>query len=330
LRGYDASNPGRGNGKSPHPRSPERRTAAILFLALWREGRLFARMKTLTIGLTQFAAVEDPSANLDRSERLVRNAAAKGAQVICLQEMCSTLYFCRREDPDLFRYAEAIPGDTTARFGAIAKELGVVIVLPLFERRATGLYHNTAAVLDADGTFLGKYRKMHIPEDPGFHEKFYFTPGDLGYRVWETAFGKIGVLICWDQWYPEAARLTAMQGANVLFYPTAIGWLAEEKDTLGKSQHHAWETVQKGHGVANGCFVAAANRVGREGDTIFWGQSFVSNPYGEVMARTSTTEETAEAVVCDLGQLEEFRNIWPFFRDRRIDSYEPILRRWID
>jgi N-carbamoylputrescine amidase len=287
-------------------------------------------MKTLTIGLTQFAAVENPAVNLDSSERLVRAAAAKGAQVICLQEMCSTLYFCRSEDPALFRYAEAIPGDTTARFGAIAKELGVVIVLPLFEKRATGLYHNTAAVLDADGTFLGKYRKMHIPEDPGFHEKFYFTPGDLGYRVWETAFGKIGVLICWDQWYPEAARLTAMQGANVLFYPTAIGWLAEEQDTHGKAQHNAWETVQKGHGVANGCFVAASNRVGHEGDTIFWGQSFVSNPYGEVIARTSATEETAEAVVCDLGQLEEFRNIWPFFRDRRIDSYDPILRRWID
>ncbi len=287
-------------------------------------------MKTLTIGLTQFAAAEDPAVNLDSAERLVRAAAAKGAQVICLQEMCSTLYFCRTEDPALFRYAEPIPGDTTARFGAIARELGVVIVLPLFERRATGLYHNTAAVLDADGSFLGKYRKMHIPEDPGFHEKFYFTPGDLGYRVWETTFGRIGVLICWDQWYPEAARLTAMQGANVLFYPTAIGWLAEEQDTLGEAQHRAWETVQKGHAVANGCFVAASNRIGREGDTIFWGQSFVSNPYGEVLSRTSADEESAEAIVCDLEQLEEFRNIWPFFRDRRIDSYDPLLKRWLD
>jgi N-carbamoylputrescine amidase len=287
-------------------------------------------MKTLTIGLTQFAAVEDPSANLDGAERLVRAAAAKGAQVVCLQEMCSTLYFCRREDPALFRLAEAIPGDTTARFGAIAKELGVVVVLPLFERRATGLYHNTAAILDADGTFLGKYRKMHIPEDPGFHEKFYFAPGDLGYRVWETAFGRIGVLICWDQWYPEAARLTAMQGAEVLFYPTAIGWLAGEKDALGEAQHNAWETVQKGHAVANGCYVAASNRVGREGDTIFWGQSFVSDPYGEVVARAPVAEEAAEAVVCDLERLEEFRNIWPFFRDRRIDSYGPLLERWID
>lgn len=287
-------------------------------------------MKSLTIGLTQFAAVADTATNLDNAERLAREAAAKGAQVICLQEMCSTLYFCRREDPAFFDHAEAIPGDTTAHFASVAKELGVVIVLPLFEKRATGLYHNTAAVLDADGSYLGKYRKMHIPEDPGFHEKFYFTPGDLGYRIWETAFGKIGVLICWDQWYPEAARLTAMQGANVLFYPTAIGWLAEERDTLGPAQHNAWETVQKGHGVANGCYIAASNRVGREGDTLFWGQSFVSNPYGEVLARTPVEEEMALAVECDLEKLEEFRNIWPFFRDRRIDSYDPILRRWID
>ncbi len=287
-------------------------------------------MKTLTLGLTQFAAVEDTATNLDSAERVVRAAAAKGAQIICLQEMCSTLYFCQTEDPALFRHAEAIPGATTERFSSLAKELGVVIVLPLFEKRATGLYHNTAAVIDADGTYLGKYRKMHIPEDPGFHEKFYFTPGDLGYRVWDTAFGRIGVLICWDQWYPEAARLTAMQGADVLFYPTAIGWLVEERETLGKAQHNAWETVQKGHAVANGCFVAASNRVGREGDTLFWGQSFVANPYGEVIARTPVEGECVETVVCDLGQLEEFRNIWPFFRDRRIDSYETITRRWMD
>ncbi len=287
-------------------------------------------MKKLTIGLTQSAAVSDPATNLDTAERLTREAAAKGAQVICLQEMCSTLYFCRSEDPDCFDLAEPIPGRTTDRFADLARELGVVIVLPLFEERATGLYHNTAAVLDADGRYLGKYRKMHIPEDPGFHEKFYFTPGDLGYRVWETAFGKIGVLICWDQWYPEAARLTAMQGANVLFYPTAIGWLAEEKTTLGSAQHNAWETVQRGHGVANGCYVAAANRVGIEGDTHFWGQSFVSNPYGEVIARAPVEEESTLVVDLDLEQLKEFRRIWPFFRDRRIDTYEPIGRRWLD
>lgn len=287
-------------------------------------------MKSFTIGLTQFAACDSVSANLDAAERQVRAAAKAGANVVCLQEMVSTRYFCRREDPAHFDLAEAIPGPTTDRFAGIARELGVVIVLPLFEKRATGLYHNTAAVLDADGSYLGKYRKMHIPEDPGFHEKFYFTPGDLGYRVWETAFGKIGVLICWDQWYPEAARLTAMQGANVLFYPTAIGWLPEEKSSLGSAQHTAWETVQRGHAVANGCYVAAANRIGTEGTTEFWGQSFVANPYGEVMERAPVGEEAILTARIDLEALEEFRRIWPFFRDRRIDSYAEMTERWID
>ncbi len=287
-------------------------------------------MKSFTIGLTQFAASENVAANLDAAERQVREAAAVGANVICLQEMVSTLYFCRSEDPANFALAESIPGATTDRFAAVAKELGVVLVLPLFEKRATGLYHNTAAVIDADGRYLGKYRKMHIPEDPGFHEKFYFTPGDLGYRVWETAFGKIGVLICWDQWYPEAARLTAMQGANVLFYPTAIGWLPEEKPTLGAAQHTAWETVQRGHAVANGSYVAAANRIGREGETEFWGQSFIANPYGEVVGRASESEEEILTAEIDLEKLEEFRQIWPFFRDRRIDSYEGVTQRWLD
>lgn len=287
-------------------------------------------MKSFTIGLTQFAACDSVSANLDAAERQVRAAAKAGANVVCLQEMVSTRYFCRREDPAHFDLAEAIPGPSTDRFAGIARELGVVIVLPLFEKRATGLYHNTAAVLDADGSYLGKYRKMHIPEDPGFHEKFYFTPGDLGYRIWETAFGKIGVLICWDQWYPEAARLTAMQGANVLFYPTAIGWLPEEKSSLGSAQHTAWETVQRGHAVANGCYVAAANRIGTEGTTEFWGQSFVANPYGEVMERAPVGEEAILTARIDLEALEEFRRIWPFFRDRRIDSYAEMTERWID
>lgn len=287
-------------------------------------------MKSFTIGLTQFAAGEFVASNLDLAERQVREAAAAGANVICLQEMVSTLYFCRTEDPAHFSLAESIPGATTDRFASIAKELGIVLVLPLFEKRATGLYHNTAAVIDADGTFLGKYRKMHIPEDPGFHEKFYFTPGDLGYRAWDTAFGKIGVLICWDQWYPEAARLTAMQGANVIFYPTAIGWLPEEKPTLGVAQHTAWETVQRGHAVANGCYIAAANRIGTEGETEFWGQSFVANPYGEVVGRAPENEEAILTAEIDLEKLEEFRRIWPFFRDRRIDSYGQIGERWID
>jgi N-carbamoylputrescine amidase len=287
-------------------------------------------MKSFTIGLTQFAASESIASNLDVAERQVREAAAAGANVICLQEMVSTLYFCHTEDPAHFSLAESIPGSTTERFASIAKELGIVLVLPLFEKRATGLYHNTAAVIDADGTYLGKYRKMHIPEDPGFHEKFYFTPGDLGYRAWDTAFGKIGVLICWDQWYPEAARLTAMQGANVIFYPTAIGWLPEEKPTLGAAQHTAWETVQRGHAVANGCYIAAANRIGTEGETEFWGQSFVANPYGEVVGRAPENEEAILTAEIDLEKLEEFRRIWPFFRDRRIDSYGQIGERWID
>ena len=257
-------------------------------------------MKHVVLGLPQFPATPEPSTNLDTVERLVREAAAKGAQIICLQELCATLYFCQREDPAHFDLADPIPGPVTQRFASIAKELEIVIVLPLFEKRATGLYHNTAAVIDADGTFLGAYRKMHIPEDPGFHEKFYFTPGDLGYRAWETAYATIGVLICWDQWYPEAARLTAMQGAEILFYPTAIGWLMEERTTWGPSQKHAWETVQCGHAVANGAYVAAVNRVGREGDTEFWGGSFIANPYGKILAQSSSTETETLIHTCDL------------------------------
>jgi len=287
-------------------------------------------MKTLTLGLPQFAAQADPAANLDSAERLARAAAAQGAQVICLQELCSSLYFCTSVDPAHFDLAIAIPSPTTSRFADLARELGTVLILPIFERRAPGLFHNTAVVFDADGTTLGSYRKMHIPEDPGFHEKFYFTPGDLGYRAWDTAFGTIGVLICWDQWFPEAARLTAMQGTDVLFYPTAIGWLAAEKDQLGTAQHNAWETVQCGHAVANGCYLAAANRVGREGDTEFWGQSFVADPYGQVIARAPHDQEATLIVPCDLDLLAEFRQIWPFFRDRRIDSYAPLTSRWLD
>jgi len=284
--------------------------------------------KQVTLGLPQFAALPEPTANLARAETMIRQAASQGAQIVCLQELCSTLYFCQIEDPTHFDLTEAMPGPTTDRFGQLAKELGIVIVLPLFEKRATGVYHNTAAVIDADGTLLGKYRKMHIPEDPGFHEKFYFTPGDLGYQAWETAFGTIGVLICWDQWYPAAARLAAMQGADILFYPTAIGWLLEEKDTLGPAQHNAWQTVQRGHAVANGCYVAVVNRIGQEGDTLFWGRSFAANPYGEVIAEGSTTEEEITIVTCDLELQEEFRRIWPFFRDRRIDSFDGLKDRW--
>jgi N-carbamoylputrescine amidase len=223
-----------------------------------------------------------------------------------------------------------MPGPTTQSMQSLAKELGVVIIVPMFEKRGPGLYHNTVAVIDADGSYLGKYRKMHIPQDPGFEEKFYFTPGDLGYKVWDTKFGRIGVLICWDQWYPEAARMAALAGAEIIFYPTAIGWLSSEKAELGKAQHTAWETVQRGHAVANGCFVAAVNRTGPQDDTEFWGQSFVANPYGEIVAKASVEREETLIVPCDLQVVEDFRRIWPFFRDRRVDTYAPLTKRYLD
>lgn len=284
----------------------------------------------LNLGLIQTHATEDKADNLRRTIALIREAAKRGAHVVCLQELFLTPYFCKREETALFDLAEPIPGDTTKVLGDLARELGVVIIASLFEKRATGLYHNTAAIIDANGDYMGKFRKMHIPEDPGFNEKFYFTPGDLGYKVWDTKRGKLGVLVCWDQWYPEAARLTAMSGAEILFYPTAIGWLKSEKAELGKAQHTAWETVQRGHAVANGCYVAAVNRVGVEEETEFWGQSFVANPYGEIIAKGSVTEEEVLIVPCDMKALEDFRRIWPFFRDRRIDSYQDITRRFID
>ena len=241
--------------------------------------------RTVRIGLIQVREQGSAEANLAYTLDRIRQAAAGGAQIICTQELFTTSYFCRTQDPALFDLAESVPGPTTDALAALAAELGVVIIGSLFERRAAGVYHNTAAVIDADGSYLGKYRKMHIPQDPGFEEKFYFTPGDLGYKVWDTHFGKISVLICWDQWYPEAARLAALAGAEILFYPTAIGWLPEEKAELGSAQHTAWETVQRGHAVANGCYVAAVNRTGTEGDTEFWGQSFVADFYGQVMER---------------------------------------------
>ena len=284
----------------------------------------------LRIGLIQGRDQGSAQANLDYTVARIREAAASGAQVICTQELFLTPYFCKVQDTRVFDLAEAVPGPTTAALAEVAAELGVVLIASLFERRAPGVYHNTAAVIDADGTFLGKYRKMHIPQDPGFEEKFYFTPGDLGYRVWNTRFGKIGVLICWDQWYPEAARLAALAGAEVLFYPTAIGWLPEEKAELGEAQHTAWETVQRGHAVANGCYLAAVNRTGTEAGTEFWGQSFVSDFYGQVVARAPVDAEAVLLADCDLSALEDMRRIWPFFRDRRIDSYAGITRRMTD
>ena len=286
---------------------------------------------SVRVGLIQLTAEDTPAANVRKTLPRIEEAAAKGAKIIGLQEMFTTKYFCITQDPKNFDLAEPIEtGPSVTELAKAAKRLGVVIVAPLFEARGSEVYHNTAAVIDADGTVLGKYRKMHIPQDPGFEEKFYFTPGDLGFRTWKTAYGDIGVLICWDQWYPEAARLTALGGAQILFYPTAIGWLPEEKAALGHAQHNAWETVQRGHGVANGCYVAATNRVGTEGRTQFWGQSFVSDPYGEIVARASVEKEEVLLADCDLVKQREFRRIWPFFRDRRIDAYGDLTRRLRD
>ena len=286
---------------------------------------------SVRVGLIQLTAEDTPAANVRKTLPRIEEATAKGARIIGLQEMFTTKYFCVAQDPRNFDLAEPIEtGPSVTELAKAAKRLGVVIVAPLFEARGSEVYHNTAAVIDADGAVLGKYRKMHIPQDPGFEEKFYFTPGDLGFRAWKTAHGDIGVLICWDQWYPEAARLTALGGAQILFYPTAIGWLPEEKAALGRAQHNAWESVQRGHGVANGCYVAATNRVGTEGRTQFWGQSFVSDPYGEIVARASVDKEEVLLADCDLAKQREFRRIWPFFRDRRIDAYGDLTRRLRD
>ncbi|MGJ8673184.1 carbon-nitrogen hydrolase [Rubritalea sp.] len=282
------------------------------------------------IALLQLTAHAEPKNNIAKTEEAIRQAASEGAQIICTQELFTTEYFCITQDTDNFNLADKIPGALTKHHQQLAKELGVVIVASGFEKRATGLYHNTAWVIDADGSYLGQYRKMHIPQDPGFEEKFYFTPGDTGYKAWDTRFGKIGVLICWDQWYPEAARLTALAGAEILIYPTAIGWLPEEKAELGEAQHNAWQAVQCGHAVANSCYVVAINRTGTEGETEFWGQSFVSNHYGQVIAKAPVSEEKVLTVDLDLDALEQHRRIWPFFRDRRIDSYGDITKRFID
>ena len=269
-------------------------------------------------------------ANVAYTIARIREAALAGAKIICTQELFNLPYFCNLQDSKNFDLAESVPGPTTDRLSKLAKQLGVVLIASLFERRSSGVYHNTAAVLNADGSYLGKYRKMHIPQDPGFEEKFYFTPGDLGYKVWDTAFGKIGVLICWDQWYPEAARLAALRGAEILFYPSAIGWLKNEKGDLGIAQHNAWETIQCGHAVANGCYVATVNRVGKESEIEFWGQSFIADSYGQVMNRASADTDTIVYADCDLLGLEETRRDWPFFRDRRVASYSGISELMLD
>jgi N-carbamoylputrescine amidase len=289
----------------------------------------------LKIGLVQMRCTADATENLNTAERLVRDASQRGAKIICLQELFRTQYFCQVEDHKYFEFAEEIPGPSTERLGKLAKELEVVIIGSLFERRAAGLYHNTAAILDADGTFLGKYRKMHIPDDPLFYEKFYFTPGDLGFKSWKTKFAQVGVLVCWDQWYPEGARLTAMQGAEILFFPTAIGWHPFEKQEFGTRQHSSWETIQRSHAIANGCYVAVPNRIGHEapdgGAGIeFWGQSFIADPSGQIVAKGSVDQEEIVTADVDLKLIEQQRTHWPFLRDRRIDAYSDLTKRYID
>ncbi|ABY36492.1 MAG TPA: acyltransferase [Chloroflexus aurantiacus] len=290
--------------------------------------------RIVNIGLVQMRCTADPDFNMATAEAGIRAAAAQGAQIVCLPELFRSLYFCQSENHVFFALAEPVPGPSTERLSKLAAELQVVIVASLFEKRAEGLYHNTAAVIDADGRYLGKYRKMHIPDDPLFYEKFYFTPGDLGFKVFKTRYARIGVLICWDQWYPEAARLTALRGADVLCYPTAIGWHPAEKAEYGVAQHQSWEIIQRSHGIANGCYVVSINRTGHEGDPAggieFWGQSFISDPSGTVIVRAPVDEPAVLVAPIDLAKIDVQRTHWPFLRDRRIDAYGEITRRYLD
>ena len=289
-------------------------------------------MSKVKVGLVQMSCSGDAKSNMDKAIAGIKDAAAKGANIVCLQELFTSLYFCDVEDYENFKLAEPIPGPSTDILSAVAKEAGVVVIASLFEKRAQGLYHNTTAVLDADGTYLGKYRKMHIPDDPAYFEKFYFTPGDLGYKVFETKYGKIGVLICWDQWYPEASRLTALMGAEILFYPTAIGWATSQDEATNTEQYNAWQTIQRSHAIANGVHVVSVNRVGFEQDGAmkFWGGSFVSNPFGTLLSKASHDDEEVVVTEIDLDKTDSYRTHWPFMRDRRIDSYGEIVKRFID
>ena len=289
----------------------------------------------VTLGLLQFGCSADPKTNLKRALALAEQAARKGARIICTPELFRSQYFCQSEDHANFKLAEPIPGPTTEAFCALARRHAVVVIASIFEKRAPGVYHNTAVIIDADGSVLGRYRKMHIPDDPLYYEKFYFTEGDLGFRAWSTRYGKIGVLICWDQWYPEGARLTALQGAEILFYPTAIGWHPAEKAEHGAHQQQAWELIQRSHAVANGCYVAAVNRIGFEdptgsGGLEFWGQSFVSGTSGEILAKAAVDREEILLAQVELGQVDVTRTHWPFLRDRRIDAYGDLVKRMID
>ena len=294
------------------------------------EEKIMADRRTVKIGLVQMSCMENPAENMKKGIAGVREAAAKGANVVCLQELFRSLYFCIKEEYKAFGLAEPIPGDSTTEFQSLAKELGIVIIVPLFEKRAEGVYHNSAAVIDADGKYLGKYRKMHIPDDPSFYEKFYFAPGDIGFKSWKTRFGTIGVLICWDQWYPEAARLTALSGAEILFYPTAIGWAKDEEAKTREDQFQAWQMIQRSHAIANGIPVVSVNRVGTEGNLNFWGGSFVANTFGELLFQSSHDKEEVNVVEVDLNRSNITRTHWPFLRDRRIDAYSGLMSRMLD
>lgn len=284
----------------------------------------------INIGIVQMSCTSNTSANMEKAITGIYEAASKGARIICLQELFSSLYFCNTEDYDNFKLAESIPGPTIEKLRKTAREQKVVVIASLFEKQAEGLYYNTAAVIDADGTYLGKYRKTHIPDDPGYFEKFYFTPGDSGYKIFKTRYARIGILICWDQWYPEAARLTSLAGAEILFYPTAIGWAASQSDAVNRDQFEAWQTIQRAHAIANGLHVVAVNRTGREGDMQFWGGSFVAGPFGQVLYQASHEHEEVGVVPADLSKTGFYRNHWPFLRDRRIDTYGPITSRYIE
>jgi N-carbamoylputrescine amidase len=286
------------------------------------------RRAPIPIGLVQMSCGQDPAANLEKAIARIEEAAAGGARIVCLPELFRSRYFCQAEENERFALAETIPGPSTEALGKLAAARGIVIVASLFERRAAGLYHNTAVTLDADGRIAGLYRKMHIPDDPLYYEKFYFTPGDLGFAAVDSRFARVGTLVCWDQWFPEAARLTALAGAEVLFYPTAIGWQFDVGAEMDGAQHDAWETMQRAHAIANGVFVAVVNRVGCEEGIRFWGQSFVADPFGRVLARASADAEETLVVRCDLDEIERVRQNWPFLRDRRIDAYGDLTRRW--
>jgi len=290
--------------------------------------------RRVKVGLVQMQCTADSERNLARAMEMTRDAAGQGAGIVCLPELFRSLYFCQSEDHTNFDLAESVPGPTTEALCPLAKELGVVIIASVFEKRAEGLYHNTAAVIDNHGDYLGKYRKMHIPDDPLFYEKFYFTPGDLGFKSFATEYGKLGTLICWDQWYPEAARLTALRGAEVLFYPTAIGWHPSEKAEFGETQHESWELIQRSHAVANGCYVVVVNRIGHEGDPAggieFWGQSFVADPSGRILVRGSADREEVLIAEINRDQSDVSRTHWPFLRDRRTDAYQDLTKRFID